>query len=187
MATGTNNKPDAPNNQENAGQGISRPASSTTSRPSTNRSAAPMAGQPGMDTNPPEAISSAIDDVSGKAKEAVDRASESLKQTSASASMQMQQMQQTMRDRAYDVKSNAAHQLYQAAATIRNEVHTSQGERIDQAEALAQSLEDLGRYLDDHSFEQIESDLRHTIQRNPWQSVGAGFAAGWVLGRMFKH
>ena len=99
--------------------------------------------------------------------------------------MQVQQAQRAMRDRAYDVKSNAANQLYQAAATLRNEVRTSQGDRVEQAESLAQNLEDLGRYLDDHSFEQIESDLSHTIQRNPWQSVGAGFIAGWMFGRMF--
>ena len=186
MATGTNNKPDAPNNPDSTGQNTNRP---TTPRTTTNRNSEQEVGQTSrmQSTNiePPEAISSAIDDVSDKAKDVVDRASDSLKQTSANASVQLQQAQQAMRDRAYDVKSSAANQLYQAAATLRNEVRTSQGDKVEQAESLAKSLEDLGRYLDDHSFEQIESDLRHTIQRNPWQSVGVGIFVGWVLANMF--
>jgi ElaB/YqjD/DUF883 family membrane-anchored ribosome-binding protein len=158
MATGTGNPPgDRPNRTENTGP----------------------------KTEPPEVVASAIDDVSGKAKEVVDRASEGLKQTSANAALQVQQAQQAMFDRANEVKSKAASQLYQAAETLRGEVRTGQGQPVQQAEALAANLEQLGRYLEAHSFDEIESDVRHTIQRNPWQSVGIAVAVGWVLSRIF--
>lgn len=134
---------------------------------------------------PPEQVAHAIDDVSDRAKEVVDRASEGLKQTSANAALSLQQAQRAMVDRAYDVKAQAARQMYQMAESLRNEVRTQTGQPVQQAEALAKSLDNLGRYLEQRSFEDIESDLRHTIQRNPWQSVGIAMAVGWVLSRLF--
>lgn len=139
----------------------------------------------GPRTEPPEVVANAIDDVSDKAKEVVDRASESLKQTSASAAMQVQQAQKAMLERANEVKARAASQLFQAAETLRSEVRTGQGQPVQQAEALAANLEQFGRYLEAHSCDQIESDVRHTIQRNPWQSVGIAVAVGWILSRIF--
>jgi len=139
----------------------------------------------GMNAEPPEPVAHAIDDVSDKAKEVVDRASDSLKQTSANAAMSVQQAQQQMVDRAYDVKSQAAQQLRAAAQSLRSEVRSQTGQPVQQAEALARNLENLGNYLEQRSFEDIESDLRHTIQRNPWQSVGVAVAVGWVLSRLF--
>ncbi len=94
-------------------------------------------------------------------------------------------MQHAVVDRAYDVKSQAAQSLYQAAQSMRAEVKTADGQPVQQVEALAARLETLGQYLDDHSFEDIEGELRHTIQRNPWQAVGVSVAVGWVLSRLF--
>jgi len=134
---------------------------------------------------PPEAVAKAIDDLSDKAVDVVSRASEGLKQTSANAAQSMQQAQDAIRARAYEVKTNAAQQLRKAAETLRGEVRTSDGQPVEQAGLVADRLDNLGNYLEQHSFDEIEGDLRHTIQRNPWQSVAVGVAAGWVLSRIF--
>lgn len=139
----------------------------------------------GIQGQPPEAVSKTVNDVTDRAHEVVDKAAEGVKQTSANAAMQFQQAQRAMLDRATDVKSQAASQLYQAAETLRSEVRSGQGQPVQQAEALASSLDQLGHYLDQHSFDEIESDVRQTIQRNPWQSVGVAVAVGWVLSRIF--
>jgi len=123
--------------------------------------------------------------VSEKAKDAVDRAAESLKQTSATAANQVQQVGVEIRDKANDVKSQAAQSLKQAAENLRHEVKTTDGRPVAQAESFAQQLEKMASYLDDSSFEEIETDVRTTIQRNPWQSVGVSLAIGWVLSRLF--
>lgn len=194
MATGTGNPGNTPNRTENTGPKTERPAQNAggegTMRPSpnlsnqTNQPNRPM-GSTQPQAEPPEAVASAIDDVSDKAKEVVDRASEGLKQTSANAALQVQQAQKAMFERANEVKATAASQLFQAAASLRSEVRTEQGQPVQQAEALAANLEQLGRYLEAHSFDEIESDVRHTIQRNPWQSVGIAVAVGWIMSRIF--
>lgn len=136
---------------------------------------------------PPEAVAKAIDEFSDRAVDVVSRASEGLKQTSANAAQSVQQAQDAIRARAYEVKANAAQQLHKAAETLRTEAHkhhegTFPAERADMT---ARRLDDLGNYLEQHSFEEIEGDLRQTIQRNPWQSVAVGVAVGWVLSRIF--
>ena len=189
MATGKRNPGDMPNKPENngpksKGNHPNRPASGASASGAQSRKSSPAGGsQP--QAEPPEAVVSAIDDVSDKAKEVMDRATDGLKQTTANAAVQVQQAQQVMLDRANNVKSKAASQLYQAAETLRSEIRTEQGQPVQQAEALARNLDQLGRYLEAHSFDEIESDARHTIQRNPWQSVGIAVAVGWVLSRIF--
>ena len=103
----------------------------------------------------------------------------------ANAAVQLQQAQQVMFERANEVKAKAASQLFQAATTLRSEMRGEQGQSIPQAEALAANLEQLGHYLEAHSFDEIERDARQTIQRNPWQSVGVAVAVGWILSRIF--
>jgi hypothetical protein len=134
---------------------------------------------------PPEAVAKVIDDLSDKAVDVVARTSEGLKQTSANAALSMQQAQDTIRARAYEVKTNAAQQLHKAAETLRGEVGTGQGQPVEQAGMVADRLDSLGNYLEQHSFDQIEGDVRQTIQRNPWQSVAVGLAVGWMASRIF--
>jgi ElaB/YqjD/DUF883 family membrane-anchored ribosome-binding protein len=90
-----------------------------------------------------------------------------------------------MVDRAYTVKSNAAQSLRQAAQSLREQVRTTEGEPVQQAESLAVSLDRMASYLESSTFEEIEKDARRTIQQNPWQSVGTAAAVGFVLARLF--
>jgi ElaB/YqjD/DUF883 family membrane-anchored ribosome-binding protein len=170
MATGTNKPSDTPNKPE-----------------STARTGTASTGSTGMSTEPPPKVAEAIDEVSDKAKEAVDRASDSLKQTTATAAVQLQQAQRAMVERAYEAKRNAAQQLRELAEKMRSEVRTGEGQPVQQAAQLADSLENLSQYLEQRSFEQIEGDLRHTIQRNPWQSVGVSVVIGWLLAKLFRR
>jgi ElaB/YqjD/DUF883 family membrane-anchored ribosome-binding protein len=134
---------------------------------------------------PPEAVAKAIDELSDKAVDAVSHVSEGLKQTSANAAQSMQQAQEAIRARASEVKANAAQQLHKAAETLRGEVKTADGQPVEQAGVVADRLDNLGNYLEQRSFEEIEGDVRKTIQRNPWQSIAVGVAVGWVLSRIF--
>jgi ElaB/YqjD/DUF883 family membrane-anchored ribosome-binding protein len=97
----------------------------------------------------------------------------------------MQQAQEAIRARASEVKANAAQQLHKAAETLRGEVKTADGQPVEQAGVVADRLDNLGNYLEQRSFEEIEGDVRKTIQRNPWQSIAVGVAVGWVLSRIF--
>jgi ElaB/YqjD/DUF883 family membrane-anchored ribosome-binding protein len=144
-------------------------------------------GMDNMTTEPPPKVAEAIDEVSDKAKEVVDRASESLKHTTANAAMQLQQAQHAMVDRAYEAKAAASTQLRQLAEKLRSEVRTGEGQPVQYADQLSTSLDTLAQYLEMHSFDQIEGDLRRTIQRNPWQSVGLSVFVGWILAKIFRR
>jgi ElaB/YqjD/DUF883 family membrane-anchored ribosome-binding protein len=138
-----------------------------------------------MTTPPPEAVSKSIDNVSDKAKDAVDRASEGLKHTAAQANTQIHQISTEMRERAYSVKGNASQSLRQAAQNLREQVRTGEGQPVQQAESLAMQLDKMAGYLDDNSFEEIQEDAKRTIQKNPWQSVGAAAVVGFIFARLF--
>jgi ElaB/YqjD/DUF883 family membrane-anchored ribosome-binding protein len=206
MATESQNPKDSPENEKRddsaqstrSGQSAARRNFSTTSSTMNTPSPATRLTEENMraaqealgeqrhaPAEPPEAVVKAIDDFSDRAVDAVSRASEGLKQTSANAAQSVQQAQDAVRARAYEVKANAAQQLHKAAETLRTEVRTGEGQPVDQAGMVAARLDNLGNYLEQHSFEEIEGDVRQTIQRNPWQSVAVGVAVGWVLSRIF--
>ncbi|HLY27557.1 MAG TPA: DUF883 C-terminal domain-containing protein [Aggregatilineales bacterium] len=132
-----------------------------------------------------EAIENVADRASQAAKDAVDRASNSVKQTAKEANNQLQQVTHDARQRADQVKANAAQSLAQAAQNLREQIGTSQGPAVQQAEYLANSLEQVSKYLETNSFEHIEKDIRTTIQKNPWQSVGVAAFFGFILARLF--
>jgi ElaB/YqjD/DUF883 family membrane-anchored ribosome-binding protein len=216
MATGTRNSSDAPKKPEDTGTTNTANTSETNRSTGTGSSMTGGAGsrtgmggtsgmgdtsrgqggQTGMTggsgmtnmtTEPPPKVAEAIDDVSDKAKEVVDRASESLKHTSANAALQLQQAQRAMVDRAYEAKTAASGQLRQLAETLRSEVRTGEGQPVQYTEQLAMNLDNLAGYLEMHSFDQIEGDLRRSIQRNPWQSVGLSVAVGWLIAKIFRR
>ena len=188
MATGANNPPDNQNKinqnvtkaQETAHQKIDQAANKATGATYQAANKVHEAAD-----RAPEAVAQTIDQVSDKAKDVVDKASDSLKQTAVQASTQLQQAQREMIDKAYAVKTNASQSLYEAAQKLRAEVRTGDGAPVQQAEAIAESLEKMGRYLESNTFEEIESDARRTIQKNPWQSVGAAALVGFVMARIF--
>ncbi len=136
-----------------------------------------------------ETVSHTIDNVAERAKgvvnDAVDRASSSVKQTAKEANNQLQQVTHDIRERADTVKANAAQSLLQAAQNLREQIGSNQGPAVQQAEYLATTLEQVSKYLETNSFENIETDVRHTIQKNPWQSVGVAAFIGFILARMF--
>jgi ElaB/YqjD/DUF883 family membrane-anchored ribosome-binding protein len=68
---------------------------------------------------------------------------------------------------------------------MREQVRTGEGQPVGQAESIASSLDKMANYLEANSFEEIESDARRTIQKNPWQSVGAAAFVGFILSRLF--
>lgn len=93
------------------------------------------------------------------------------------------------RQRANDVRKEAAKQLFAAAETIRKEAHEAgaAGDVKQGADEIAKGLEKAAAFLRDRSVEQMGDEAVRVVRKNPMRAVIVAFIVGLIIGLLLRE
>jgi ElaB/YqjD/DUF883 family membrane-anchored ribosome-binding protein len=121
--------------------------------------------------------------VAEKANEAGKYVSDACKSAASSAVHSCENAASYMGDRAGDARSAVGDSIKSAASSIRSAAPQEQGTMHDAACSFADSLENTGRYIQDHDFAAMGEDVTNVIRRNPIPAVLIAAGVGFLLAR----
>ncbi len=94
-----------------------------------------------------------------------------------------------LRQRANDVRKEAAKQLFAAAETIRKEAREAgaAGDVKQGADEIAKGLEKAAAFLRDRSVEQMGDEAVRVVRKNPMRAVIVAFIVGLIIGLLLRE
>jgi uncharacterized membrane-anchored protein YhcB (DUF1043 family) len=133
-----------------------------------------------------------IDDQADKAESTIDQAAEKAKQMTSDVKQATRDVQHKAEEIASDANERADATLTAAgtkmedlAQTVRDKA--PEGKLGEVAATTADKLEQGGRYLQDADLESIRTDLERVIRERPIESLLVGLGLGYLLARATRR
>lgn len=118
-----------------------------------------------------------------KANEAGKYVADTAKSAAASAMHSAENAATYVGERVGDARTTVGSGIKSAADSLRSAAPQEEGTMHDAACSVADSLENAGRYIQDHDFAAIGEDVTNVIRRNPIPSVLIAAGVGFLLAK----
>lgn len=125
-------------------------------------------------------------DIRSSAEHAASHASESIQQTASSAMGKAQEMAGSASKRVDEATTALGERVKSVAGTLR-ERGPQDGMLGSATGAVADSLENTGRYLQEEGLLGMTEDVTELIRRNPIPAMLVGVGLGFMLAKMFRR
>jgi ElaB/YqjD/DUF883 family membrane-anchored ribosome-binding protein len=121
-------------------------------------------------------------DHTNQAKEAAGQALDKTREAAGQVGEAAQQAVQAVGQKAEDVTAAAGQGIQQAAGSVRD-YGPREGMLGSATQAVADTLEGTGKYLEDKNLSGMFNDMTGLIKRHPIPAVMIGLGVGFLLGR----
>jgi ElaB/YqjD/DUF883 family membrane-anchored ribosome-binding protein len=118
-----------------------------------------------------------------QAKQTASNIGEKARETAASVADKAKQAASTVKEKADQAVSGTGSGMQSLAGQIR-ERGPQEGMLGSASSAVAGTLEQSGRYLEEHGLSGVADDLTNTIRRNPIPAVLISIGIGYLLAKM---
>jgi len=149
--------------------------------------AAGHAGQAGQDLfrTAEQKVQDAAQTVGQKAQDLVQTAGQKAQDLAHTAGQKAQDLAHTAGNKAEDATASFGKTLESAADKVRSNT-PNEGALGRASEAVANTLEKSGRYLEDKNLTGMADDVTEMIRRNPIPAVLLGVGLGFLIGRTLR-
>jgi ElaB/YqjD/DUF883 family membrane-anchored ribosome-binding protein len=125
-------------------------------------------------------------DIRSRVESAASQAGEQAQQAASAAMSKAQEMASAAGKRVEEATSNLGERVKSAGGTIRDR-GPREGMLGTATGAVADSLENTGRYIQEEGIGGMAEDITELIRRNPIPAMLVGVGIGFLLARMFRR
>jgi ElaB/YqjD/DUF883 family membrane-anchored ribosome-binding protein len=125
-------------------------------------------------------------DIRSSVESATSQASEHVQRAASTAMDKAQEMVSTAGKRAEEATAALGERVQSAASTLR-ERGPSEGMLGTATGAVADSLDQAGRYIHDEGLAGMAEDVTELIRRNPIPAMLVGIGIGFMLARLLRR
>lgn len=145
-----------------------------------------MAGTTPKSGNSKDRVEEAASALGHKAQETASALGHRAQETASNVTHRAQEAASTVGQKADEAIAGAGSQMSSLAGTIRQNA-PREGVLGSASTAVADRLQEGGRYLQEHGLSDMAEDMTGVVRRYPMQSLlvgfGLGFLVGWTLTR----
>jgi ElaB/YqjD/DUF883 family membrane-anchored ribosome-binding protein len=136
-----------------------------------------------MNQENPVSSDTPVDRLADRAHEAIDTAHDRARRLANDVS----QTKRSVEDRVDDAAARTARGLHDAADRLRDRSPRGGGVVGSAVGGVADTMDQVGSYLENDAFGRLRGDLEETIRRNPLRTVAVGLGLGYMLARRLRR